>query len=446
LDEAFGIQPPDNGRILRNLIQMANHIQSHILHFYHLAALDFVDITAILKYKGNDAGLNKVKAWAEAEAGRLGQKVPGSLAPFLPRFKGDYIPNDDINIGAIAHYLKALEMRKKAHEMLALFGGKMPHSITNMPGGVTEKVTVEKIASYLWRVKELQAFVDTVYLPDVIAVASAYTQYFGIGAGCKNFLSYGAIVTSNDGKGKMLPSGVFTDGQVSEFNPEKIAEYVKFSRYSSGSGLHPYKGETEPDARKEGAYTWVKAPRYNGKPHEVGPLARTVITYLKKGDPAVVNAVDSTLKYFKADVPALFSVLGRHAARALECSWMCTKAIDQVLKLDPAKPTHTPCPVPESGMGAGLTEASRGSLGHWIVVEKKKIARYQAVVPGTWLTGPKDDMGQRGPMEEALVGTPIADPENPIEAVRVVRSFDPCLACAIHVMTPKGDLKKFRIS
>ncbi len=432
---------------MRNLMQIANHIQSHILHFYHLAALDYVDITAILKYKGNDAGLNKVKAWAEGEAGRLGSNTPGALGPFMPRYKGDYIPYDDVNIGAIAHYLQALEMRKKGQEMLCIFGGKMPHSITNMPGGVTEKVTVDKIASYLWRIKELKAFVDSVYLPDVLAVAGAYSKYFGIGAGCKNFLSYGAIYATNDanhGKNTLLPSGAYTEGKLNDLNPELINEHVKFSRYSSPSQLHPSKGETAPDAAKEGAYSWVKAPRYDNKPHEVGPLARWVVAYLK-GNEQVKSAVDATLAYFKADVPALFSVLGRHAARALECQWMCDRGIEEVLKLKPGEPTHNPAPVPVSGQGFGLTEASRGSLGHWITIENKKIARYQAVVPGTWDMGPHDDNGVRGPAEEALVGTPIADPENPIEAVRVVRSFDPCLACAIHVMTPKGDIKKFRI-
>jgi Ni,Fe-hydrogenase I large subunit len=430
---------------MRNLVQIANHVQSHILHFYHLAALDYVDITAILKYNGTDAGLNKVKAWAQAEAGRLGQNVPGALGPFMPRFKGDYIPYDDVNIGAIAHYLKALEMRKKAQEMLTVFGGKMPHAMTLMPGGCTEKVTVDKVASYLWRMKELLDFINTVYIPDVLTVAGAYSKYFGVGAGCKNYLSYGAVLKTNDAKQTFLPSGVFTEGKLTDLDPNKINEHVKFSRYKSGSQLHPFKGETEPDARKDGAYSWVKSPRYDNKPHEVGPLARTVVAYLKKGDEKVTAAVDGVLKHFNAPVEALFSVLGRHGARALECKWMAEKGIEQVLQLKPGAPTCTPAPVPQSGQGFGLTEASRGSLGHWVVVENKKIANYQAVVPGTWLTGPRDDNGVQGPMEQALMGTPIADPDNPIEAVRVVRSFDPCLACAIHVITPKGDLKKFRI-
>lgn len=430
---------------MRNLIQVANYIQSHILHFYHLAALDFVDITAILKYQGSDPGLNKVKAWAAAEADRLGKGTPGALGPFMPRYSGDYIKDTDLNIAAIAHYLKALEMRKKAHEMLVVFGGKMPHSITVMPGGCTEKITVDKMASIVWRLKELQDFVNTAYIPDVLAVAKGYPQYFGIGKGVGNYLSYGVWPMSNDGSKKLLPAGAFTDGQLNAFDPAKVSEYVKFSRYKSGSGLHPSKGETDPDPGKEGAYSWVKAPRYDNKPHEVGPLARVVVAYMSKSVPVINEKVDAVLKMFNAQPAALFSVLGRHAARALECQILADIALGWVLQLDPSKPTLTPFEVPDRGEGMGLTEAPRGSLGHWIEIEGGKIKRYQCVVPGTWLASPRDDMGQRGPIEEALVGTPIADPENPIEAVRVVRSFDPCLACAIHVITPKGDIKKFRI-
>jgi Ni,Fe-hydrogenase I large subunit len=431
---------------LRNLIFAANYIQSHILHFYHLAALDYVDITAILNYKGNDPGLKKVKAWAEAEAGRLQNNVPGALGPFMPRYKGDYIPYDDINIGAIANYLQALKMRRMAHEMVAIFGGKMPHVITVMPGGVTEKITVEKIASYLWRLRELQSFIDNVYIPDVITVAKAYSQYFGIGKGYGNLLAYGFMPLNAEGSKKLIPGGVYTDGQVSSLDQKKIAEYVKFSRYNSGSGLHPSEGETEPDAFKSGAYSWVKAPRYEDKPHEVGPLARIGVAYLTKSNQQVVDMVNSTLKLFDADASVLFSTLGRHAARALECKLVADTALGWLLQLDPKKPVHTPYEVPKDAEGMGMTEAPRGALGHWIKIEGRKIARYQCVVPSTWNCCPRDDMGQRGPLEESLVGTPIANPDYPIEAVRVVRSFDPCLACAIHVVTPKGDVKKFRIS
>lgn len=446
MDDAFGVEVPDNGRIIRNLLLAANYIQSHILHFYHLAALDYVDITAILKYQGGDPGLNKVKAWAQAEAGRLKKNVPGALGPFMPRFKGDYIPYDDINIGAIANYLKALEMRRMAHEMLVLFGGKMPHSITVIPGGVTEKPTVDKIAAYLWRLKKLQAFIDNNYIPDVIAVAKAYSKYFGIGKGYGNLLAYGFFPLNSDGSKKLIQGGVYTEGQVSSLDHNKIAEFVGFSRYRSGSGLHPFKGETEPDPAKAQAYSWVKAPRYNKKPHEVGPLARMGVAYLTKSNKEVVDLVGSTLKMFDAEPTVLFSALGRHAARALECKLVADAATGWLLQLKPGEPVHAPFKIPDKSEGMGMTEAPRGALGHWIQIENRKIARYQCVVPSTWNQSPKDEMNQRGPMEEALVGTPIADADNPIEAVRVVRSFDPCLACAIHVITPSGDIKKFRVS
>ena len=313
-------------------------------------------------------------------------------------------------------------------------------------GGVTEKPTVAKIAGFLWRLNELRAFIDNKYIPDVVTVAKAYSQYFGIGKGTGNLLAYGFFPLNADGSKKLIPGGVFTEGQVSSLDTGKIAEYVGFSRYKSGSGLHPSKGETEVDPYKSGAYSFVKAPRYDKKAHEVGPLARMGIAYLTKSNQQVVDLVSSTLGIFDADASVLFSTLGRHAARALECKVVADAALGWLLQLDPSKPVHTPYTIPDNAQGMGLTEAPRGALGHWIEIENKKISRYQCVVPSTWNCGPKDDMNQRGPLEEALVGTPIADPDNPIEAVRVVRSFDPCLACAIHVITPKGDLKKFRIS
>jgi hydrogenase large subunit len=442
LDNAFGVHPPDNGRLIRNLIYGANFIQSHILHFYHLAALDFVDITAILKYSGNDPTLNKVKAWAKAE---LDSKKPTAVAPFLPRLKGDYITDTETNISCIAHYLKALDMTKKGHEMLCIFGGRMPHEIAIMPGGACEKPTVDKINSYLYRLNELQSFIDNVYIPDVIAVAKAYSQYFEIGKGCGNLLAYGVFEENNEGNEKFFSSGVYSGGQVQPFDPAKIAEYVKFSKFSSKSGLHPSQGETIPEPEKKKAYTWLKSPRYDKKACEVGPLTRMVVNHLQGKNPVLSKMVTDTLAAFNAPVIALFSVLGRHATRALECKLVADRCAEWVMKLDPSKPVHTKFEIPEQSVGMGLTDAPRGALGHWITIQNKKIANYQAVVPTTWNAGPKDDNNQFGPMEQALIGTPVADPENPIEPLRVVRSFDPCLACAIHILEPGKPLKKFKV-
>ncbi len=442
LDDALGVRPPNNGRLIRNLLLGANYIQSHILHFYHLAALDYVDITAILKYKGKDPKLNKLKAWAEAEL-RSGRE--SALAPFMPRYKGDYIPDPEINIQAISHYLQALDMRRKAHEMLAIFGGRMPHEIAIMPGGATETPTVDKITSCKWRIKELQSFIDNVYIPDVITVAKAYKEYFGIGKGCGNLLAYGAFEEDVAGKKKLLSPGTYIDGKLKGFRPNKIAEYVGHSRYSSATGKHPSQGETIPQADKKEAYSWIKSPRYEGKVVEVGPLARMVVTHLKGTNAQVSKLVTQTLKEFDAPLSALFSVLGRHAARALECKVVADRCAKWVSQLNPSKPVHNKFKIPDKGRGMGLTEAPRGALGHWITIENKKIKSYQCVVPTTWNASPRDDKDQRGPIEQALIGTPVADPNNPIEVVRVVRSFDPCLACAVHLIKAGKEIGAFKV-
>jgi Ni,Fe-hydrogenase I large subunit len=442
LDDAFGVHPPDNGRLIRNLIFGANFIQSHVLHFYHLAALDYVDITAILQYKGSDPGLNKVKDWAKTEAnsGRF-----TAVAPFLPRLEGDYLLDTEGNIAAVAHYLKALDIRKKAQEMLCVFGGRMPHEIAIMPGGVCERPTVDKIASFLYRLKEIQSFIDNVYIPDVIAVAKAYPHYWEIGKGCGNLLAYGVFEENNEGTQKYISGGAYIDGETYPVDPQKIAEYVKYSRYSSKSGLHPSQGETVPKPDKKNAYSWLKSPRYDNKVCEVGPLARMAVNHLQGTNATVSKLVTDTLKQLNLPVTALFSVLGRHAARALETKVVADKCADWVMQLDPSKPVHTKFEIPDQSTGMGLTDAPRGALGHWISIKDKKIDRYQCVVPTTWNASPKDDKKQPGPIEQALMGTPVVDSDNPIEPCRVVRSFDPCLACAIHITEPEKDVKKFKV-
>jgi len=253
LDSAFNIASkiPDNGRIVRNLILGAAHIADHILHFYHLAALDYVDVTKVASYEGNDSTLNSMKEFIQR----------GELAPFVPRYEGDYRLSDPMNIEASAHYIKALEIRRKAQEMLAIFGGKMPHNMAVVPGGITEIITVDKIASFLWRLNELRDFIDNVYVPDVLAVAEAYPDYFEIGAGCGNLLSCGSFdLVGNDSdltrRERLLKQGtVSTDLKLGSLDINKIMEYVKHSWYAdSSSGKHPNQGETRPQPGKEGAY------------------------------------------------------------------------------------------------------------------------------------------------------------------------------------------------
>jgi hydrogenase large subunit len=396
-----------------------------------------VDVAKVARYSGNNPALNSIKSFIER----------GELGPFVPRYEGDYRLPDDLNTQAVLHYVQALEMRRKGQEMLTIFGGKMPHNAAVMPGGVTEVPTVDKIASFLWRLNELREFIDNVYIPDVLAVAEVYSDYFGIGTGCGNLLSYGSYEL--DGKEpdytkrkRLFQQGtISTDLKLEKLDTGQINEFVKYSWYEDvTTGRHPSKGETAPQPDKEKAYSWVKAPRYNGKVYEVGPLARVVTTYAS-GNPVVKSLVDSVLNRFKASPKALFSVLGRHAARALETKFIADTMPEWLLSLKLGEPAYTPYTIPEEATGMGLVEAARGALGHFVEIKAKKIANYQAVVPSTWNMSPRDDKGQPGALEQALIGTKVKDEANPFEIVRIIRSFDPCLACAVHLVTPKGNIR-----
>jgi len=411
LDSAFNINDkiPDNGRIIRNLILGSNFLQSHILHFYHLAAFDYVDV----------------------------KKTVGELSPFVPCYEGDYRLPNEINQQAVNHYLKALDIRRKSHEMLALFGGKMPHNIGIVPGGVTEKPTEDKITNFLWRLNEIREFIDNSYIPDVIAVAKVYSDYFGIGKGCGNLLDYGGFELAN---GMFFKSGIVSEKmELNEFRADNITEDVKHSWYAdSTSGKNPQQGDTSPEPEKKHGYSFLKSPRYESKVYEVGPLARMVVNYAQ-GNEKVKSLINHLLTEFSAEPDVLFSVLGRHAARALECKIVADAMADWVLELKPGEPLIVEYEIPHESEGAGLTVAPRGALGHWISIKNKKIQLYQVVTPTAWNASPKDDRDQPGPIEQALIGTKIKDEENPFEIVRIVRSFDPCLACSVHLITAKRE-------
>ena len=447
LDSAFGITPNKNGRILRNLVLTANFLQSHILHFYHLAALDYVDITAILQYKGSDKTLIKLKDWAKNELDIKTGKDHAltAVAPFLPRYEGPefYIKDVDTNIDAIHGYVKALDMRIKCHQMVAAFGGRIPHVVGLVPGGVTQVPNSDNIKLYRNTLKEVEKFINNEYTNHVIAVAKTYPEYFKIGQ-YSNFLSYGLNELDEQNTMFMEKGVVFGGAKLEAFDSAKIREQVRYARYNSGSDLHPLKGETSPQPGKGGAYTWLKAPRYSGAPMEVGPLARVAVAYLS-GNQAVKGELDGILKMFNADVPAAFSVLGRHASRLIECKLLAKAAYGWLDELEKGGKPRSTYDIPETGEGEGLVEAPRGALGHWIVIKGKKIANYQAIVPSTWYCGPRGDNGTLGPVEQMLVGTKISDPKNPIEAARIVRSTDPCIACAVHVVEGDKEIGTFRV-
>jgi hydrogenase large subunit len=380
LDSAFGLgdKIPDNARLMRNLIQGSHVVQDHILHFYHLCALDYVDVTDVAKYEGKDPDLNSVKDFISR----------GQLGPFVPRYEGDYRLPVEVNQMAAAHYLQALDIRRMGHETVAIFSGKIPHSVGIVPGGVTSTPTVDKITAFLWKIRKLQDFVDNVYIPDVMAVAGAYRDYLEIGAGCKNLLSYGGYDLEGDNADLTRRKRLFKQGTVSadlkleELDMASVTEGVKYSWYEDSLPKHPSEGETKPQYGKPDAYSWLKAPRYGGKVYEVGPLARVCTSYVH-GDPVIKQLVDSSLAELKAPPSALFSVMGRHLARAISAKVIADNCEKWLLALKPGEPTYVEYEIPEEAAGMGLIEGSRGALGHWIEIKDKKISNYQAVVPTT---------------------------------------------------------------
>lgn len=418
LDDAFDLTDkiPDNAKLIRALVFGSNFLQSHILHFYHLAALDYVDAVGAV----------------------------GDTAPFVPRYEGDYRVTGQKNTELVNHYVRALDIRRKCQEMLAIFGGKMPHNVGIVPGGVTEKPTEDKITNFLWRLNEVRDFVDNTYIPDVLAVAKNYDDYFGIGSGCRRLLAYGGFDLPT---GKLFKAGVVSpDLEPEAFAKENITEDVKHSWYAdAASGKNPAQGQTKPALNKKEAYSFLKSPRYKGQVCEAGPLARMVSNYVQ-GDVTVKELVDSVLGEFSAGVDALYSVLGRHAARALEAKFVADAMVDWLTSLKPDEITIVDSQIPDKGEGAGLTEAPRGAVGHWMTIKDRKIDQYQVITPTAWNASPKDDREQSGAVEQAIIGTKIKDKENPFELVRIVRAFDPCLACSVHLLDAKGSkLGVFRV-
>lgn len=391
LDDAFGVELTENGRVARNLILGANFLQSHILHFYHLAALDYVN--------GPD------------------------VAPFIPRYKNNDVRLDKAtNQVGVDQYLEALEIRKILHEMVALLGGKMPHVQGIVVGGSTEIPTREALNKYAERFKKVKKFIQEKYLPLVYLLAGPYGDLLKSGRGHQNCIAFGVFPMDSAGN-TLLKPGAYTDGKDYSFDPAKIKEYVKYSFFDNDTtGLNPTNGKTVPDPEKEMAYSFIKAPRYNGKPHEAGPLARVWVTnpdLSKTGQDAL------GVKKIREVGDAAFSILGRHVARAEE-TLVVANAVEQWLsEAKPGKETFVPADIPNSSEGLGLTEAPRGALLHYVDIKDKKISNYQVTSATIWNTSPRDDMGVRGTIEESLIGVPVPDPENPVNVGRLIRAYDP---------------------
>ena len=463
VENALQIKIPDNARIVRNLLQGAQFQQDHLVHFYHLHALDWVDIVSALKADpAKTAVLSDNLSNAPGGTGyfkgvqqRLQTFVDsGQLGPFNNAYWGHsaYRLPPEANLMAAAHYIEALRLQAKAARMHAIFGGKNPHLQSLVVGGITcvADLTPDRIGQFLFVWKETQDFIKDVYIPDLLAVASFYKDWGGIG-GTTNFLAWGEFPLSDrEPEDLFMPRGVIMKRDLKGIkvaNQKDVAEHVARSWYETGSPKHPWEGETKPqhgDYKTESKYSWFKSPRYNGEPCEVGPLARVLVAYAwdKK---EIKPLVDGTLKKLGVPMEALFSTLGRTAARGLETivigdameGWI-NDLVEHIKKGDLKTYQHWEMP---EGMivGAGLNDVPRGSLGHWIKIKDKKIENYQMVVPSTWNLCPRDEKGKMGPVEEALIGTPVADPQKPLEILRTVHSFDPCIACGVHVIDPDSN-------
>jgi [NiFe] hydrogenase large subunit len=443
------------GRLVRNMVEGAQFLHSHILWFYHLAALDFVDVVAALKAQPKEQSLRDVQARLKKFVGS------GQLGPFANAYWGHpaYKLPPDLNLLAVAHYLEALDKQAQASHLSAIFGGRMPMTMTTPAGGSVHIPTVDDLANLKPRLLEIRDWVESVYIPDVLAVAPYYLDYAGVGKGPANFLAWGVFDDpSFDTKKRLLPSGFVVGGSLKaeEINEKAVTEDVTHGWYKDGKAMHPSVGVTEPDYTEwnlEKKYSWAKAPRYDERPMEVGALARMVVAYAK-GHSTAKTLIDQTLgKLGVAGKPqVLFSVVGRIAARALETKLIADAMVewsDAMLEnlKSGKKETFTQYQLPERAQGVGLWEAPRGALGHWNQIENARLANYQVITPTCWNISPRDGKGARGTIEEALIGTPVADPKRPLEILRVAHSFDPCLACTVHVIDPhSNEVYKVRVS
>jgi len=488
VEDALGITVPPNAELVRNLMFCAQYMQDHVVHFYHLHALDWVDVVSALKADAKKTSelAQSISSWPKSSPGyfadlqkRLTRFVgSGQLGIFANGYWGHaaYKLPAEVNLLGVAHYLEALEWQKEVVKIHTIFGGKNPHPnylVGGAPCAVNldevNALNAERLAHVGRLLGEAQAFIEQVYLPDLLAVAPFYTDWAAIGGGLRNYLAYGDLPMNGYGDPAKFkfPRGAILDRNLAEVlpvdgkDPQQVQEFVSRSWYEYQDGdaaaKHPWEGETnfkytgpKPPYQQldvEHKYSWLKTPRWKGHAMEVGPLARLLVGYAS-GSAEIKDVVDSALEVLNVPVTALFSTLGRTAARGLETRLVARwskefyDALLANIKNGDTRMVETsrldPASWPAEAKGVGLTEAPRGALAHWIVIKDGKIDNYQLVVPSTWNASPRDAQGQMSAYESALIGTPVANPDQPLEVLRTIHSFDPCIACAVHLYDERG--------
>ncbi len=488
VEDALGIAIPKAANAIRNLMIAQQYVHDHVMHFYHLHALDWVDIVSSLKADPRRTSeiQQSISPWrnsspayfADVQAKVKSMVESGQLSIFANAYWGHpaYRLPSEINLLAVAHYLEALDWQARVTKIHTIFGGKNPHP-NFLVGGVPLPIDPDSdtalnasmLSVVSSSINEMAEFVSQVYIPDLLAIAPYYLEYASLGEGLGNFLTWGELPQAglSDTDKFLVPRGYIRGrdlANISEPDPRdfgRMKEFVTRSWYSyaggDGEGLHPWSGETNMNYTGpkppyeyldvEGKYSWLKAPRWNGEAVEVGPLARVLMMYAK-GNKEITETTNLVLSKLNAPVSALFSTLGRTAARAIETVYFANTLrtfYNELVSLIKAGDTKTfnsekwePSSWPSSARGFGFMEAPRGALGHWCVIRDGKIANFQLVVPTTWNASPRDDKGRSGAYEASLVGTRLAAPDQPLELLRTIHSFDPCMACAIHLFDATG--------